>query len=52
MENLETLVTIITNQNKTIEALRKELESQKESVIFWYNKFNKLEESLIEKTEE
>ena len=52
MENLETLVTIITNQNKKIEALRKELTSQKDSVVFWYEKFNKLEESLTAKTEE
>jgi hypothetical protein len=52
MENLETLVTIITEKNKTIESLRKELKSEKESALFWYKKYKELEESLTPKTAE
>jgi len=51
MENLETLVTIITTQNKTIEQLQKDLKSEKESALFWFRKFKELEESLTPKTE-
>jgi hypothetical protein len=52
MENLETLVTIITTQNKTIESLRKDLTASNESSTFWFRKFKELEESLTPKTEE
>jgi hypothetical protein len=51
MENLETLVTIITTQNKTIEQLQKDLKFEKESALFWFRKFKELEESLTPKTE-
>lgn len=51
MENLETLVTIITTQNKTIEQLKKDLVTTNESAMFWYKKFKELEESLTPKTE-
>jgi hypothetical protein len=51
MENLETLVTIITTQNKTIESLRKDLKANAESSMFWYEKFKELEESVTPKTE-
>ena len=52
MENLETLVTIITEKNKTIESLRKDLKANGESSMFWYRKYKELEESLTPKTEE
>jgi len=52
MENLETLVTIITTQNKTIEVLKTELKTKDESSMFWFRKFKELEESLMPKTEE
>jgi hypothetical protein len=52
MENLETLVTIITEKNKTIESLRKDLAASNESSMFWYKKYKDLEESLMPKTEE
>ena len=51
MENLETLVTIITTQNKTIEQLKKDLVTTNESSTFWYKKFKELEESLTPETE-
>jgi len=51
MENLETLVTIITTQNKTIEVLKTELKTKDESALFWFRKFKELEESLTPKTE-
>jgi len=51
MENLETLVTIITTQNKTIEVLKTELKTKDESALFWYKKFKELEESVTPKTE-
>jgi hypothetical protein len=46
MENLETLVTIITAQNKTIEVLKTDVKTKEESAMFWYKKFKELEESL------
>jgi hypothetical protein len=51
MENLETLVTIITAQNKTIKILENRLKTAKESSTFWYTKFKELEESLTPKKE-
>jgi hypothetical protein len=51
MENLETLVTIITAQNKTIEVLKTDVKTKEESAMFWYKKFKELEESLTPKTE-
>ena len=51
MENLETLVTIITEKNKTIEVLKTELKTKDESSMFWYKKFKELEESVTPKTE-
>jgi hypothetical protein len=47
MENLETLVTIITEKNRTIESLRKDLKTNSESAAFWYKRFKELEESLV-----
>ena len=52
MENLETLVTIITEKNKTIESLRKDLKSNTESSVFWYEKFKELEQTIKNKTNE
>ena len=53
MENLETIVTIITTKNKTIAELEKQLTSEKESALFWFRKYKELEESLTPiKTEE
>jgi len=46
MENLETLVTIITEKNKIIENLKIELKSKEDSSIFWYLKFKELEKTL------
>jgi len=51
MENLETLVTIITEKNKTIESLENRLETSRESSTFWFKKYKELEESLTPKTE-
>ena len=42
MENLETLVTIITTQNKTIEQLKKDLATTNESLTFWYKKYKEM----------
>jgi len=52
MENLETLVTIITEKNKTIKSLENRLEASRESSMFWYKKYKELEESLTPKTAE
>jgi hypothetical protein len=52
MENLETLVTIITEKNKTIESLENRLETSRESSMLWFKKYKELEESLTPKTEE
>ena len=46
MENLETLVTIITEKNKIIENLKIELKNKEESSMFWYLKFKELEKTL------
>jgi hypothetical protein len=47
MENLETLVTIITEKNKIIENLKIELKSKDDLSMFWYLKFKDLEKTLI-----
>jgi hypothetical protein len=46
MENLETLVTIITEKNKIINELETKLQMEKDSAMFWFNKVTELEEEL------